>query len=372
MWRSLVALVVALTAQIGQSLPVLAGAAALLTQVLSSRLAHADAVKAPDIVADWLLPRYAALDEAARAQLAAWNAFCKAPSREGLVELKTRFAAVSDAWAAVEFITFGPVVLSLRADRFNLFPERRNAVARSLAELIADPTEERLAPERFARLSAAVQGLPALERLLYDDGADAALVSGAESGRRCAIGRAVAGNLAEIAGGIRSGWGDRNSGLLAQLEAGKPDPVFFPDPNALLSQIVTDLAGAYQRVVDQRLLVVLGKSAEDAKPALADRRRSGRSRETVLAVVASAQALSERLAQGLDAKSRATVDKAGQASLAAVERLPADVGAAATDARGRKSIEAAVTALKAAQKTVAEPLASGLGVPLGFNALDGD
>ncbi len=371
MFRPLLALIVALAGQIGQSLPGMAFVATVLTQAFSGR-AQAAPVKATEVVADWLLPRYDALAAAAARQKEAWRAFCAAPAPTGVAALKESFAATSDAWAAVEFVTFGPVVLSLRADRFNLFPERRNAVARGLAELIADPTAERLEPQRFARLSAAVQGLPALERLLYDDGAEAALLSGAESARRCAIGAAIAGNLDEIATSIRSGWGDATQGLLGQLAGGKADPVFFPDPDALLSQMVTDLAGAYQRVVDQRLLVVMGKSAAEAKPALSDRRRSGRAKETILAVTASAQALAERFAAGLDAKGKGIVDRDAAAATAAVAALPPDIGAAAQEAKGRRQIEAAVAALKTAQKSIAEPLASGLGVPLGFNALDGD
>lgn len=370
MFRSMIAVLVALAAQIGQSLPGVAAVAAVLTQFAGR--AHAAPVSAPEMVETWLLPRYDALAAATTRQLDAWETFCKAPDSAALAGLKSRFVATSDAWAAVEFVTSGPVILSLRADRFNLFPERRNAVARSLAELIADPGVERLAPERFGRLSAAVQGLPALERLLYDDGADTALVAGPESARRCAIGLAIARNLDEIARGIRDGWGSRSEGLLAQITAGKPDPVFFPDPKALLSQLVTDLAGAYQRVVDQRLLVVLGKNADEARPALADRRRSGLSKETIRSVVISAEALTQVLAAGLDARPRAVVDKAAQDARAAVDRLPDDIGAAAADPASRRTLEAAVAALKAAQKTVADPLAAGLGVPLGFNALDGD
>ncbi|WP_371345801.1 imelysin family protein [Ancylobacter sp. IITR112] len=374
MSRSPFAVALAVASQIvqaAQGAPAIAAAGTLLTTLFIGR-AQAAPVSAPDIVESWLLPRYDTLLAAAKAQEQAWDGFCKAPSAEGVKELRARFAAVSEAWSAVEFITFGPVMLSLRPDRFNLFPERRNAVGRSVAELLADPTDERLQPKRFFRLSAAAQGLPALERVLYDDGAEAALVAGPEAARRCALGQAVALNLATIAGEIRTGWGSRSEGLLAQLVAGKADPVYFPDPNALLSQIVTDLAGAYQRVVDQRLLVVLGKSAEEAKPLLADRRRSGLSKETIVAIVASARALADALGAGLNAKDRASLAQTVQAAEAAAQGLPEDIGAAATTAPGRKTLEAAVAAFKAAQASVAKPLAAGLGVPLGFNALDGD
>ncbi|MCK0195522.1 imelysin family protein [Ancylobacter sp. 6x-1] len=371
MFRSLIALLVAMASQIGQSLPGMAVVATFVTQVFSGR-AEAAPIKAPEVVESWLLPRYDALARAARAQKEAWEAFCTKPSAEGVASLREAFGTASDAWVAVEFVSYGQIVLQLRADRFNLFPERRNAVQRALAELLADTNDDRLSTERFPRLSAAVQGLPALERLLYDDAAEAALVSGPEAAHRCAVGRAIAANLDDIAAGIRAGWGDRNSGLLGQLMAGKEDAVFFPDPNALLSQMVTDLAGAYQRVVDQRLLVVMGKSQDEAKPLLSDRRRSGRSKATIVAETASAEALATALAAGLDAKSQAVVDKAVKAGTDAVQHLPDDIGAAAQDSKGRKQITAAIAALKAAQATVAEPLASGLGVPLGFNALDGD
>lgn len=373
--RSPFAVALALASQIGQAaqgLPAIAAASTLLTTLFIGR-AHAAPVSAPEIVESWLLPRYDTLLASAKAQQEAWEAFCAAPSQEGVATLKARFAAVSEGWSAVEFITFGPVMLSLRPDRFNLFPERRNAVGRSVAELLADPTDERLQPQRFFRLSAAAQGLPALERVLYDDGAEGALLAGPEAARRCDIGRAVARNLATIAQEIRAGWGDKSEGLLAQLIAGKADPVYFPDPNALLSQIVTDLAGAYQRVVDQRLLVVLGKSADEAKPLLADRRRSGLSKETIVAILTSADALAQALSAGLDPKDRASLTATLQVAEATAQGLPEDIAAAAaTTPEGRRTLQAAVAAFKAAQAGIARPLAAGLGVPLGFNALDGD
>lgn len=329
-------------------------------------------VSPPEVVEQWLLPRYDTLVATTKAQQAAWQNFCKSPSAAGVPELKSRFAAVSDAWSAVEFITFGPVMLSLRPERFNLFPERRNAVGRSVAELIAEPGEERLQPARFQRLSAAVQGVPALERVLYDDGAEAALLTGPEAQRRCMIGQAVADNLANIAQEVREGWGGRDHGLLEALIAGRADPVFFPEPSALLSQIVTDLAGAYQRVNDLRLLVVLGKSADESRPLLADRRRSGLTKPTIVTIAESAGSLANLLAQGLDAQGQARIAETTGNAVEAAKTLPDDVGQAATTEGGRQGLQSVMTAFKAAQSSVVDPLALGLGVPLGFNSLDGD
>ncbi|MFG1464114.1 imelysin family protein [Xanthobacter sp. DSM 24535] len=347
----------------------------LATVLAAGALLSGAARAAPDAVPlleTWLLPRYDALTATTARQEQAWRTFCAKPGPEGIGTLSADFRAVADAWAQVSFVTFGPVILALRADRFNMFPDKRNAVSRSIPELLADPDETRLQPDRFGRLSAAVQGLPALERVLFEPDAAPKLVAGDDAARRCALGTAIALNLATIAKDIRAGWGDKTTGLLAEVKSGKGDKVFLPDPAQVPSLVVTDLAGAYQRVVDLGLIAVLGKSVEEAKPLAGEGRRSGREAEILRQMVRSANALGSSLAAGLPEPARGQVLARFAAAQKAVDALPADLGAAAADPKRRKLLETAVTEVKAAQKAVVDPLAAKLGVPLGFNALDGD
>lgn len=337
-------------------------------------LAQADSPKldAAALVEEWLLPRYDALVAASKAQEEGWTGFCAAPSAAGIPALKAAYGATADAWNAVEFVTIGPVSLSLRADRFGFFPDRRNAIARGMADILGDGDASRLAPDNFHKVSAALQGLPALERLLFEDGAAAALVSGPEAPRRCAYGTAIARNLSTIAGEVRAQWGDRGSGLLGAIVSGQGDPALLPDPGALPGMILTDLSGAYQRVTDTRLLPVLGSGPGDAKPMLADNWRSGRSGQVVRNMVESADALLKAVGKQLPSRPQWVVDKAATGADAAARKLPADIGAAAQTAAGAAQIQAAVKAFKAAQLTVYKPIASYFAISLGFNALDGD
>lgn len=350
--------------------------AAGLAFALGAALAPAPAGAAPaldpaPLIETWLLPRYGAFAEAAAAQKAAWGKFCAARGEAGVGALKDAYGVTADAWNAVEFVTFGPVSRELRADRIDFFPDRRNAVARALAEILADSDEARLAPERFAKSSAAAQGLPALERLLYDEGAAAALV-GVDGARRCALGSAVAGNLADVSAQIRDAWGDRSRGLMAAVAAGKGDPDFFPDAAALPGMILTDLSGAFQRVNDTKIAPVLSGGQDEAKPALADSWRSGRSGRVVANMVRSADALLKAIALQMPARTQGVVNKAANAADAAAQAFPADLGAAAGTSDGAAQIAAAIKIFKAAQLTVYRPIASYFGVSLGFNALDGD
>lgn len=350
----------------------LAALACVATVAVSPALAANPNFDSVAVIEGWLLPRYDALAATTDAQKAAWTSFCAKPDAAGVPALKDAYGKAADAWNAVEFITFGPISQDLRPDRFSFFPDRRNGIARGMADILSDTDPARLTPERFSQASAAVQGLPALERLLYDDGAADALAAGPESARRCAFGLAIATNLAGIAHDVRAAWGDRNSGLLGGLAAGKGDPALFPDAAAVPGMILTDLSGAFQRVTDTKLLPVLGSDPSEAKPLLADSWRSGRSGRVVVNMVKSADALLHTIAAQMPSRPQWVVNKAANEADAAADKIPADIGAAAQTASGAAGIQAAIKVFKAAQLTVYRPMASYFGISLGFNALDGD
>lgn len=347
---------------------VLAGALLALSQPAGA----ADKLDPIPIVETWLLPRYDALVATTAAQKAAWTTFCAAPAPAGIAALKDAYGKTADAWNAVEFVTIGPISLDTRADRFSFFPDRRNAIARAMAEIISDTDASRLAPDRFAQTSAAVQGLPALERLLYDEGADAALAAGDEAARRCAFGLAIATNLATIASDVRTQWGDRTKGLLGAVVSGKGDPAFFPDIGALPGMILTDLAGAYQRVTDTKIHPVLGSGPADAKPKLADNWRSGRSGRVVTNMVKSADALLKAVSLQLPSRPQWVVGRVVTAADKAADAFPADLGAAAASDDGVAAIQKDIKDFREAQRAVYKPVASFFAISLGFNALDGD
>lgn len=336
----------------------------------AASLQAAPALDPVPVIETWLLPRYDTLVATTAAQEAAWTGFCKAPSAGGVAALRAAFTPAANAWTAVEFVTMGPVSLALRADRFNFFPDRRNVIQRGMADVLASTDEGRFEPERFGKSNAAAQGLPALERLLYEPGAADALASGNEAAVRCTYGTAIAKNLATIAREVRTAWGDKTSGAFGAVVSGKGDPIYFPDSAAVPGMILTDLSGAYQRVSDTRILPVLGNG--DPKPLLAEGWRAGRSGAVVKVMVTSADALLQEIAKQLPSRTQWAVNKAATAADKAAADFPDDLGAAAEASGGAGKIQAALKAFKGAQITVYRPIAAYFGISLGFNALDGD
>jgi predicted lipoprotein len=317
------------------------------------------------VIENWLLPRYEALASATEAQARGWGAACADGDFSADLEpLRQRFQTAADAWSAVEHVTTGPVSLALRADRIFFFPDRRNAVAKALGDLEAKARSGDIPAESFRGGSVAGQGFPALERLLYEapDG---------EAGARCRVGDAIARNLARLSADILQEWRVA-TGPLARLKRGEGDPVHFADASQAAARLMTDLAGGVQRAVDLKLLPALGASADDARPKAAEGWRSGRSTRSLKIALASLSAQAAAFRSAAPESVAAADAKAFSAAEAAVAKLPDDLGAAVADPKRRRTVEATVAALKAAQTDLVKSLAPALGIPLGFNALDGD
>lgn len=312
-----------------------------------------------------VLPSYRAFAEVTAAQAAAWENACKdgdfAPD---LGALRDSYQAAADGWAQVEFVTVGPMATALRPDRVFFGPDRRNAVAKALAELVAKAKDGDLPADTVRGVSVAAQGFPALERLLYET------VEG-EPAARCRVGTGIARNLSEIARDVVAEW-TADAGPLARLKRGEGDPLSFADPAQAAARLMTDLAGGLQRVNDVKLLPVLGSGPDAARPKSAEGWRSGRSARSIRLNVESLSELAKAFAEAVPPAVAAADAKAFSAAREAAAKLPDDIGAAAAEPKRRKGIEAAIATFKAAQTDVATKLAPALGVPLGFNALDGD
>ncbi|MET0314143.1 MAG: imelysin family protein [Hansschlegelia sp.] len=339
--------------------------------LLAGSVAPADAAPpAPGAIAigvieTYLLPRYETLAKAAAEQSEAWKAACAdgdfAPDLEGL---RAAYGKAADGWATVEHVTTGPMSVSLRADRLFFGPDRRNVVAKALTEIEGRAKDGDVSPETIRAVSVAGQGFPALERLLYE-------ADEASPAARCRSGVAIAGNIASITDDVVTEW-KTPDGPLARLKRGEGDPVHFADPAQGAARLMTDLAGGVQRANDLKIFPVLGNGPDVARPKAAEGWRSGRSARAIQILTGSLAAMAKTFGAYAPKDVAAANAKDFAAAEAAAAKLPADFGQAAADAKRRKTLDATVAALKVAQTDLVKNLAPALGLPLGFNALDGD
>jgi predicted lipoprotein len=310
------------------------------------------------LVERFIVPHYQALSLTAEAQEKAWSEFCAKPDEMGFQALRQAYLATADSWSQIEFLHYGPIGDEFRAERLSYWPERKNATAKALTALLEKKGTDDLAPELFVKSSVAVQGLPALERLLFDDKAEVEMLNGLHKERRCAVGQAIAWNIVIVTHDVRLAWTNDVVEAIANPDTAKE----------ATSRIATDLLASFAYMRDTKLRPVLGKDAAEARPALAEGWRSKRSKRALTLNIETVLDVVKIIVAGKEGDTQATVTTA----LNFAEGLPSDFGPAVSDAKKRQQFYLVLDALAAARDKAHDEIPAILGVTVGFNSQDGD
>jgi uncharacterized protein len=298
--------------------------------------------------------------------------FAAQPSQDGFAALRVAYESVSDTWMQAQFFRLGPLGAQQRSDRFEYWPEKRPIIDKQLNALLAKADPDALGAEKFAQASVAVQGLPALERLLYGDTARQVLSAGPEQKARIAVIQAIAHNLDNLAQEIAAAW---EKILSDPKTAAQP---FTQDPNEAAAQLYAGLMIGLQIVSDQKIAGPRGQTIDKAKPKTAEQWRSGRSLKNIKLNLASLRdamlspsGFAALLGKNQEAL-KAELGTAFDAALAAVDAAPEPLDTAVTDPEGRKKVGALLIAVNHVRDILKQKVPTAIGISLGFNELDGD
>lgn len=343
-------------------------------------IAIGNALAAPDwqqanmnAVDNHVIPRYQQLAEATADLDQRIADFCRARDADGLDSIRKGYHRAMDAWQGIQHIRFGPVAFYLRHHRFQLWPDKRGTGAKQLRQVLAAEDAALLTPERFRQASVAIQGLSALERLLFDAEADAFFNENGP-GYRCRLSEAIATNLATMSRRIVEEW---KGGELHFREAIRTAPEgndHFYSAREVTGRLLNDLHTQLQVIVDLKLGRPLGQGSGRLYPRRAESWRSRRSLENVALNLASAQALYQTafrplIGEPAIAEAIEVAFAETQTAARAIEPSLYEITAAAKHRAGLERLQRAAVVL---QRTIAEQLSTAIGVPLGFNGLDGD
>lgn len=274
------------------------------------------------------------------------------------------FHDAADAFQAVQWAQIGPAVLFDRRYRVNFWPDDNNAVSRQLGAAVSEPDMTLLEPGAIAQASVALQGLPALERLLFGQ---PHIENG---GYRCELAVVIADNVAAIAADTAADWRDidRMPGMTGA--------------DAALDSMMGAILAYLEVVVDRKIARVIGTTPDEARPRRSEAWRSGRS---LANIAINLEAIDRLLYGGDDAPLTALLAGAGVPQVADDgQHLMAEAVAQAEEVRDRTMEEVATSedgharllALRAAISDVrhhmGEQIFPALGLTVGFNSMDGD
>ena len=326
-----------------------------------------------DIVRDQIIPGYRRFEMQTGRLAEAATLYCRQPVYGNYVDLIARYHDAYDAWMGVQWLGFGPA--KDRSQRIQFWPDSRNRVSRQLSNLLADPRQDLLDLQVFADASVALQGFPALERLLFADDPLEADSYG------CALAVAITANLAGMAAELAAAW-DPAPGTPEESARAAVEALGYPDPAALTSEFYQALYQHLEAIVTLKLARPLGETLEDARPRRGESWRSGRSirnvHQNLLAVrgvIDNGDALgfADVVADtaGRNDVAKALRDALAEA-IAKAEDLDGPLEETLADPSLRPDLVRLITAANTARERVAIGVGEAMGLVIGFNSLDGD
>ncbi|MEM8547583.1 MAG: imelysin family protein [Pseudomonadota bacterium] len=313
---------------------------------------------------------YHALSVAATAQQRAVDALCARPTDAMLASAQQAFRETVLAWSRVEWLRLGPVATDYRFERLFYWPDKRGRGQRQLQQLIASHDGTALTQAALAQKSVAVQGLPALERLLFAPSLD---TSEQLTENGCALAVPIAENILSISRSLADDWMAFGSSQAALSRSGEP-----MQRDQALAAVLQSAAQVLRYHGELKLALAMGESPATARPTVAP---FAQSEMTVPAIAAGVVALREVFAAPFMAIVPAEHRYAGEAfqrDLKLIQQQLDALSAAGTwttvvaGTEERDRLEYILVPLGSAAEQIGAVLPAALGLSLSFNSADGD
>lgn len=193
-------------------------------------------------VAERIQLSYLSLENASGNLTVIVELYCKVEQQEKKVLLQqaqSQWRATMDAWQHIQWVRFGPISENNDDWKIQFWPDKKNLVARKTRQILA--YRETITQQDVASASVVIQGIGALELLLFDNTESSLVDVESETiEKQCQLALATARNLNATTSRVASAW---NEGEFAQQ---------WIEHNALLKQ-ADSLAEAEGEVFDALL-----------------------------------------------------------------------------------------------------------------------
>jgi predicted lipoprotein len=336
--------------------------------------ASAEIITIKQAVDGFIRPAYATLAQKADGERQAVAELCATPSQAALDNARAAFVDVVKAWSAVETIRIGPITEQNRLERFLYWPDRKGIGLRQVQTAIAAEDGSASDAKSLAGKSVAMQGLGALEFVLFGTGSEDLLSN--SKPYRCAFGSAIVQNLTTIAVDVSTEWAKPDGFADQWINPGPEDPLYRSEKEAATDFIDTFVQGL-ELVRDVRVNGFLGDDAGGDKPRQAI---FWRSNATVPALAANLEGLKRHFdASGLAGRLKddnafmgGSIDFEFSNAAKALAGLDAPIADLLKDDTARQKLAYFRLVTSSLSDLFGTQLSGALGLTAGFSSLDGD
>lgn len=319
------------------------------------------------ITDEFAIPRFEQLLDSSKGLATQTETFCQKGSEDEFERTRGEFHKMMDAWQGIQILRTGPQEMFMRNFRLQMWPDRSNTGAKQIRKLLADKSLNALKPEVFKRSSTAVQGLSAIERLIYEKNIKASdFQEDGKANYRCQLLKAITINIASISSNLLKEWEGSHKKILAT--PGEENEMYDSHKEVATLQL-KEIATELQAVYDQKFKRPVNKRFRYKR---AESWRSERSLRNITLNIESAEALfnigfaphlkDDTLKERADKEFKLAIKTGKTFTLSLLkthEEKPEEL------ANWMKQ----VSQLK---RTITVDVAKELDIALGFNSLDGD
>lgn len=215
------------------------------------------------LLEQYIRPSYGNFEQQTSLLVDKTQRLCRQPSAAQLSIVKQQFAKSALSWARIEWLRIGPVMSNNRLERVLFYPDRKGTGLRQVQRALGNEDKTVLQPDRLAKKSVAMQGLGALEFLLFGTGYETLIDS--DHKFRCLYGLAIAENLHQIAVEINQGWQDGTKFAAYWVTPMPDNPLFRTDLEAL-NRIIGTIIHGLEAQRDVRIGAFLKENSDQDRP----------------------------------------------------------------------------------------------------------
>tara|TARA_B100001113_G_C21082556_1_gene610573 strand:- start:528 stop:1583 length:1056 start_codon:yes stop_codon:yes gene_type:complete len=134
---------------------------------------------------------------------------CDRPTKENFIDVRISFKDLVIAFSKIEMYRFGPSIKENNYERLFFWPDRRSRGLKQVQKILNSEDPSALKPESLYNKSVAVQGILALEYILFGKGSE--VLENELTNFRCEYGKAVAHSIRRVANELYQDWSGSNN-----------------------------------------------------------------------------------------------------------------------------------------------------------------
>jgi predicted lipoprotein len=304
------------------------------------------------------------------------KALCATPSAAALAAAQSGFRATALSFARVEFVFAGPLGESSRYQQLMFWPDPKGIALRQIQQVLGKKDATATDPVTLKHKSIALQGLVALEYLLYGTGSND--LTGPSDGYRCRFAAAIAALTRELTQTMDAEWAaDGPGSILDQLLNPDPKSADYRTEGEVLNKLAGTFIMGTETIRDKRVMPILAVNSGGPKPRAALYWRSGLTGAVLAANFAglrdfyNAGRFSDAMGPDyalLASNSLAQLDAGGLAA----ERIVDPIETAVSKPDELQGLRDMVAVTQSLDTLIGEDTAKAMGLTIGFSMLDGD